>query len=247
MDSQQRILEVATALSQGQNTVLDRSLGFNEGCLSARQLVHSLQGGILSREAGHLSHCAECRRTLAGVLALSQESGRAFIRQALNSTAGTSVLDRMKGIWAGIEIREIFRRPRPIPALVGLVDNVLSVDPHAKGMALTCDVFPVFEPDRLAHLKRGSVRVSGAIVARNIPAAKVVVVNEGGHPGFLRVTVTNGELAPRVRAALQQGQHVIDTIQVSGNFDKGAPGGFIGQARLEFRLHGDTSPDTFSR
>ena len=79
------------------------------------------------------------------------------------------------------------------------------------------------------------MRVSGAIVTRDVPVARVIDVDEDGRPDLLRITVTNGELAPRVREAIQQGQHVVDTILVTGNFEGRTARGFLGQARLEFK------------
>jgi hypothetical protein len=235
-----RIQEIADALSRDHRPVFDRPLGGDDGCLSARHLVSGLQGGISSEQVDHLSRCPMCRENLARLGSISFESGRAFVMKALRKVGEegrrrTFVDVVTDFLGHSSDIGDLFRRPKPAPALLAL-EKILPVsDPFTADLTFTCDIIPAFEPNLLRKIRPESLRLAGAIVAKVIDVGNVVDLNKDGRPDFIHVTITGGKLAARVREALERGQHVVDTVRLTGKFEGGEVPGFLGQAQLEFR------------
>ena len=236
----ERILDAARKLSRDQLSIFERPLGTGEECLSARQLVGYLQAGAPQEEIGHLVRCSVCRESLAGLAGVHLESGREFVVNALRivgqQNTKRNILKKGLEIIKSIDIGEIFRGPRPLPAFIALKDTVLQVsDPLATDLTLSCDLIPTIGLNLLGKIKRDSLRVEGALLAKKIYVAEPIDLDQDGQPDLLRITFTGGHLASRVRKAIQQRQSVVDTICLKGQFEGLGKQSFLATARLEFR------------
>jgi hypothetical protein len=139
----------------------------------------------------------------------------------------------------GTTLRELKERflpaqARPAPAFIALNHPVFAVS-NATGSNLkfTCDLIPGFDRKKLENIKADSLRLNGAIRAKQV-SFKFVDITQDGIADVLRVTFEAATLDPQIRKAINRGQFVEDTIQLTGTFgDVSMP--FLGQARLQFR------------
>ena len=234
-----RVYEVAKALYEGQRkSILDRSLGLGEHCLSAREFVTALKGGVLQETLQHLVSCDHCRDTL--VCLAQPHRKRDLLTEALQEVDGPgtrweSIRDRVEGVFAQFSGLAL-SRPSPVPALVGLHNAVIDVMDPFKDLTFTCDFLPAVDRTLLTEISPDSLRLTGAIQAKkSVEKFELIDFTRDGRPDLLRVTFNKAYLAPRVRNGIRNGQAVLDKIELSGTVQTGGKITFLGHAHLEFR------------
>lgn len=226
-----RVLELATALSNREQGVFDQPLGVGDACLSPRQVLRVLMGGAVGEEWEHWEHLRTCSACLRNV---TEASGAALEPEPGFVTRMLSLADQQLEAEPPAPRRPARSVRRPLPAIVGMESRIVPVrDPSAHDFHLACSLLPAFDRFLLRKIDPESIQVKGAIIARG-EIVEIVDIDKDGTPDLVSLRFSNARLSPRVRRGIEYHQRVVDTVQVLGSFKGEKNTGFAGQARLEF-------------
>jgi hypothetical protein len=219
-----KVLEYAEALSSGTDEVLNRSLGIDEHCLSARAIVQILETGAFGEDLRHVSECRTCLENLAGVGSLNLQSGPDFVARALAAAQtgrGARVIVEHDPVHKGL------------PVILGRESPVVEVSEDDPRVTLDLDVVPAFPSNFLEGMQPTSFSLDGALVAAPSTETRLSRRKVDGAV-VLNLQFQTSQLARRVRERLHEGHPVIDTVRLHGK-SSAHDREFLGQATLEFR------------
>src|SRR5947209_16280634 len=83
------VLEIAEAIA-ADTSIFDSSVGIDDNCFSAEKLVQVLHQGASGEDAAHIVSCSTCAENARGLQAVSLNSKRDFVAEALGKQASQS-------------------------------------------------------------------------------------------------------------------------------------------------------------
>lgn len=209
----------------GTASEFDRPMGIGADCLSARKTVKILKRGVTEEDLKHLLSCPACRENVSRLECLNLEPDPEFVAQALK---------HVETPHERIAAHSLTKASSVLPAILGLESHVFPVvATNANDLILSFALLPGFDRELLSDIDPKSLRLDGAIVAKERSISDVDI-NRDGKPDYVRVTFADGRLARRVRDGLAHHRRVIDDIRIRGSFQGGRHKGFVGNASLEF-------------
>src|ERR1700687_5759177 len=210
----ERVVELTEELAEEHVGVFDQSIGISEDCLSSQKFYDLLMGGATQEDREHLMSCLTCRENLALLSQVRLEPRPDFVAQALQHARYEAK--------AGVSMREPAETDLPVPAILGLQDRNVHVDPKSgRKFTLVFDVIPGFAADLLKYVDLDSFKVEGALQKPASVIVELVDVDRDNQPDSLRVKIDGATLAPRVLKSILNHQRVIDTVRLRGRFLRG--------------------------
>jgi hypothetical protein len=220
------VRELSGTEPRAEESVFDRSLGVDEGCLSARDLLTLLYDGAGPRELAHLITCQTCLENLRVIGGVRLESEPDFVRRAYANATSDQ---------ADAAILRRHRESRgPVTAVLGRESLEVSVPAsleHHLGLEIT--MVPAFPRTWLEGIDVESLRMDGALVSTQVEIKERVGVDKGGAADYVRLLVVDGVLDRGARDRIAHHDRVNDVVRLHGLFKDRQLPPFTAQMRVE--------------
>ncbi len=205
-----------------------RAPGPGSDCLTIADIERVSEEGFAGGALEHFLTCRDCGRTVLNHLAsMRKERSEIVHRREQSAAARVGVWDRIHSLLPWNET-PVFQ-----PAVLGFSSSVFEVEGSGGTRNVRVRILP-FAAEHVDPLDLTKLRLQGCLRASETSKVEVVDVDEDGTPDLWDVTFLNVELAPKVKAGIDNHQNVIDWASVSGLYGDGSCKVF-GEARLEFQ------------
>jgi hypothetical protein len=227
------VLALARGYSDSHESVFDRSLGVSDACFSARRLVALIDSGLSSRSFKHLISCPTCLENLSALHEVALKSAPGFVERASKMAAEAGAVP--------LNVLSASHHSTELTAILGRIsqETLVTADTNA-AIEMDFSLIPVFPNAWLNAIDETSLRVDGAIVSGEVSIEDRVDVSNDGTPDFLRLCISHGVLASRVRDKMTIHNRVGDLVRLHGGFKGRSIPDFSGQMRVEF-MHNRTT------
>ena len=176
----------------GEKSVLDRSLGLDERCLSARALITVLYNGATGDAFSHLTGCATCSENLYNLASVPLESAANFVEAAY-----AAAMAGERSVGASEPVRE---GTKVVAGILHAADKVVPVVAGAeREVTLRFDLIPAFPRSWLKAIDPGSLRIEGALTSDKV-VATAVDTGVDGTPSYLSIAVSEGTFVQKAPA-----------------------------------------------
>jgi hypothetical protein len=213
----QRIVELALEAALGEQSVFDGSIGVDENCFSANQILKVLLEGADEKEIEHLARCRVCSQNIGALSSVNLKSPPHFVANAVRLSKSS-----------GARQSQTERQSRTCAAVIAFGGELaISSKPEDK-FELTVKILPVCFAEHASELDLNSIRASGAVISGK-PTLLKVDRNESGTIKLVDLVFRDAKLSSRVRDGIVHGQRVVDYVQIEGFLGHSR---FVGQGRL---------------